>query len=110
MPTVTARRLSTAVFAATLALAGTAVSPAQAAPRGGSYVAALTAPLAEPREDIIDGALWKCTGDQCSAPAKGSRPVVVCGRVARKFGEVTRFSSPQGELSTEDLARCNGAQ
>jgi hypothetical protein len=33
----------------------------------------------------------------------------VCGKVARKFGPVARFASPQGELSTEQLARCNGA-
>lgn len=110
MPTVTARRLSAAVFAASLAFAGIVSSPALAAPRGGSYVAALTAPLAEPREGIIDGALWKCAGDRCSAPAKGSRPVVVCGRVAKKFGAVARFTSPQGELSAEELSRCNGSE
>ncbi|MET0587127.1 MAG: hypothetical protein ABWZ75_01280 [Novosphingobium sp.] len=110
MPTVTARRLSAAVFAASLALAGVVSSPAHAAPRGGSYVASLSAPLAEPREDIIDGALWKCTGDRCSAPAKGSRPVVVCGRVAKKFGAVARFTSPLGELSAEELARCNSSE
>ena len=110
MPTVTARRLTAAIFAASLATAGIASTPAQVAPRGGTYVAALTAPLAEPREDIIDGALWKCTGDRCSAPAKGSRPVVVCERVSRKFGTVARFTSPQGELSAEDLVRCNGSE
>lgn len=108
MTTVTARSLSRAAFAASLILTGTTLIPAQAAPRAGLYVASLAAPLAQPREDIIDGVLWKCAGDRCSAPAKGSRPVLVCGRVAKKFGEVSRFTSPQGELSTEELARCNG--
>jgi hypothetical protein len=108
MLTVTARALSCAAIAASLALTGTALIPANAAPRGGAYVASLTAPLTEPREDIVDGLLWKCAGDRCSAPAKGSRPVVVCGRVAKKFGTVASFTSPQGELSTEELARCNG--
>jgi hypothetical protein len=110
MPTAIVRRLSAAVFVTSLAFAGIVSSPAQAAPRGGSYVAALTAPLAEPREDIVDGMLWKCTGDRCSAPAKGSRPVLVCGRVAKKFGAVSRFTSPQGELSAEELVRCNGSE
>lgn len=108
MSTVIVRSLSRAALAVSFILAGTAVIPASAAPRADVYVASLAAPLAQPREDIIDGVLWKCAGDRCSAPAKGSRPVLVCGRVARKFGEVSRFTSPQGELSTEELARCNG--
>lgn len=106
--TVISRSLSCAILAGALALAGTVVSPAHAAPRGGAYTVALSAALAEPREDIIDGVLWKCSSDQCSAQATGSRPVMVCTRVARKFGPVASFTSPQGDLSADELARCNG--
>lgn len=81
---------------------------AQAAPRG-AYTASLAAPLAAPKQEIIGGVMWKCVGESCSAPAEGSRPVLVCGRVAKKFGMVSRFASPQGELSAEELTRCNGA-
>lgn len=101
------RQLSSLVSAfafGAAALAGTA----QAAPRGGS-IAALAAPLAEPRQEIISGVLWKCAGGQCTAASEGSRPLLVCQRVAKTFGQVARFSSPAGELSSEELSRCNGA-
>jgi hypothetical protein len=66
-------------------------------------------PLAAPRQEIISGILWKCAGGHCTAPAEGSRPLLVCQRLARTFGQVVRFSTPAGELSREDLSRCNGA-
>jgi hypothetical protein len=69
--------------------------------------AVLAAPLAEPRSEIIAGALWKCAADRCSAAVQGSRPVLQCARVARTFGPVSRYSTPKGTLSAEDLARCN---
>jgi hypothetical protein len=77
-----------------------------AAPRAG-YGAVLATPLPAPRHEIVGGLLWKCAGGQCAAPADGSRPVLVCQRVAKAFGAVTRFTGPAGELSGEDLSRCN---
>lgn len=105
MLTAILRKSLLALPAAALALGAVGV-PAHAAPRA-SYVATLAAPLSEPRQDVLDGALWKCVGDRCSAAAEGSRPVLVCGRVARKFGEVARFTAPEGDLAPEALARCN---
>lgn len=78
-----------------------------AATRGG-YVASLQTPLAEPRQAIVGGVLWKCAGGQCAAQADGSRPVLVCQRVAKTFGQVARFTTPTGELSNEEISRCNG--
>jgi hypothetical protein len=83
-------------------------APVEAAPSAGAYIATLAAPLAAPRREIIEGATWRCEGDRCAAPANGGRAMAVCGKVARKFGTITRFTSPQGELSAEQLARCNG--
>lgn len=103
MLTAILRKPLLALPAAALALVTT---PAAAAPRG-AYVATLAAPLAQPRQDVLDGALWKCVGDRCTAPDEGSRPVLVCSRVARKFGEVARFTAPDGDLAAEGLARCN---
>ncbi len=80
---------------------------AQAAPHAGGYVAALATPLSAPRQQIVDGTLWKCTDAQCAAPAKGARAVLVCQRIVRTFGPVSRFSTPAGDLSGEDLTRCN---
>lgn len=81
---------------------------AEAAPRG-AYEAALTTPLATPKQEIVSGVLWKCAGERCAAPADGARPVLVCQRVVRTFGQVSRFTTPAGALSDEDLSRCNGA-
>ena len=114
MTTAIARKLPRAPIAAALALAGTLASfsvttgPARAAPSG-VYSAALATPLAAARREIIDGAIWRCEGNRCTAPADGARPQAICGKVARKFGPVSRFATPQGELSAEQLARCNGA-
>ena len=104
------RGLASAALAAGLALAAATglAAPAQAAPHAGVYALVLASPLAEPRQEIVDGVLWKCAGEQCSAPAQGGRAVLTCGRVARKIGAVARFTAPEGALTAEELARCNG--
>lgn len=107
------RTISRNLLLAGLAITGTIASftattaPAQAAARGGAFVASLAAPLAQPRHEILDGVLWRCEGDRCLATADAPRPVMTCGRVAKKFGEVVHFATPAGALSNEDLARCN---
>lgn len=97
------------LLAGALALAGATLSltPAQAVAASEGYSARLAAPLAAPKQTIINEALWKCAGDACTAPGGGSRPVLVCQQVARKFGEVAAFTSPMGTMSAEELAKCN---
>ncbi|MBW8753239.1 MAG: hypothetical protein JF595_03665 [Sphingomonadales bacterium] len=90
-----------------LAVAMAAIATAQAAPRGGN-TAALATPLAAPKQEIVSGVLWKCAGEHCAASSDGSRPLLVCQRVAKTFGPVARFTTPTGELSSEELSRCNG--
>jgi hypothetical protein len=113
MTTAFARRMPRSLIAAALALASTLtsfaviVTPAVAAPRGGAYAATLATPLTQPRREIVEGAVWRCQGDRCSAPADGARALTICSKVSRRFGEVARFSTPQGELATAELARCN---
>ncbi|MBC2661945.1 hypothetical protein H7F50_09245 [Novosphingobium flavum] len=102
-----ARTLSATLLAtlATLALPA-ALAPAQAAPAG--WTATLREPLAQPRHDIVNSVVWTCIGTQCTAPAQDSRPAIVCRKVVQKFGPLTRFTSPAGELEAEALAKCNG--
>ena len=114
MTTAIARCLPRTLITAALALAGTFASfsattaPARAAVTG-AYAAVLVTPLAAPRREIVDGTVWRCDGDRCSAPADGARAQTVCAKVARKFGPVTSFATPQSALSAEQLTRCNGA-
>lgn len=97
---------------AILALIGTTASfaltavPTRAA-NGPFYSARLTRPMDGQQKVIQKGVLWKCVGDECSAPRDASRPVIVCARLVQKVGPVARFATPQGDLAAEDLARCN---
>ena len=114
MTTAFARMLPRVLIPAVLAMTGTiagfaaTTAPAHAAPSPGVYAVSLASPLPDERREIIDGAVWRCAGDRCSAPADGARAVVICGKVARRFGPVARFAAPQGDLTPEQLARCNG--
>ena len=113
MTTVTAPRMSRSPIAAALAMACTLATfavtaePATAAPRGGAYAAVLASPLPQPRSAIVDGVVWRCQGDRCAAPADGGRVQTVCSKVSRRFGELARFATPQGDLAAAELARCN---
>lgn len=81
-------------------------APAQAAPAAG-YTAALAKPLAAPKSIVLDGVVWRCAADRCSATGEGGRSAVACERVVKKFGMVSAFTAPDGVLPSEDLARCN---
>jgi hypothetical protein len=110
MTTVISRPLSRSLFAAALAIAGTVTSfsaTTSVAQAAGAYSAKLAAPLAEARQEILNGAVWKCQGDSCTGTDNGSSPINNCARVARKFGRVASFASPRGELPAEQLERCN---
>lgn len=110
MRTALSRSITRTLFTPALALAGAvmALSPTQAmAGSAAGYSVKLVAPLAAPKQAIINDALWKCSGDSCVSGGEGSRPVLVCQQVARKFGEVAAFTAGSTALATEDLAKCN---
>ena len=56
---------------------------------------------------VIDGRMWSCTGNACTARGDDPRPAVACRKLARKLGPVTRFATPQAELDAAGLATCN---
>lgn len=100
--------LSRALPLALLPLALSLTPVTAHAASGGVNVATLAQPLAAPKQEIIGEVLWKCAGDRCIAANAGSRPAMVCQRVAKKFGAVARFTVAGTELSAADLAKCNG--
>ena len=100
--------LAAFVLSAATLLGPFAASSAHAATNGGYYHAELAAPLAEPRQEILNGVVWNCEGTSCTGATKsGSRAVIVCGRLASKLGEIASFADAKGELDAESLARCN---
>mgnify|MGYP001217061791 CR=1 FL=1 len=113
MTALTNSPLSRTLLAAGLAIAGTLASfsatttPAHAASQ--RYAAKLSASLEAPARKVVNGVLWNCAGDACSGPVDGARAVNTCVQVVKTFGQVSSFATPKGELSAEDLQRCNAA-
>ena len=100
------RALAGAILALSGALLSLTTGTASAAAPA-RYSASLMTALIEPKQAIIAEALWKCAGDSCTAQDLGSRPVLVCQQVARKFGPVSAFTSVSGAFSADELAKCN---
>ncbi|WP_336987340.1 CC_3452 family protein [Altererythrobacter aquiaggeris] len=97
--TAIAGLITVTTFAAT-------VSPALAG-QGVYYRAELAAPVENTRE-VVGGVLWICEGTSCIAGKGGSRAASMCKRVAREFGDVTRFTAGPDGLSADNIAKCNG--
>lgn len=87
------------------ALSAPGTQPAAASTAG--HRARLAVPAQADRL-VAHGLLWRCAGDQCTAPTGNSRPLVVCQALARTAGPVTSFGSGKTLLDAEQLARCNG--
>ncbi len=113
MTAITAQPLSRTLLAMGLALVGTVAgftattNTAHAQTQRTYYSVSLQTPVAGARNEIVRGVLWKCAGSECTASRDVSRPVFVCSRLVKKIGPVASFRTPDGDLSAEDLTRCN---
>jgi hypothetical protein len=58
-------------------------------------------------EVVVDGRLWTCAANACTASGDDPRPAIACRKLARKLGPVTRFATRHGELDPAGLATCN---
>ena len=92
-----------AMFA--IVLAATATAPALA--QAGTMRAELATAQEGTSEVIVDGRVWTCDGNACTARGDDPRPAVACRKLARKLGPVTRFATSQSELNAAGLATCN---
>lgn len=114
MTTTCSRGFPRTFLLAGLALIGTigsfsaTVTPAQAASQ--RYTATLSAGLEAPVRKVVNGVVWNCTGDTCTGPVDGARPLNTCAKVVKAFGPVTAFTTPKGELAADDLQACNAAR
>lgn len=103
------RRLLPAVLAFAGSVMAFAVTAEPVRAADGYYVATLATPKAAPVRSIEGGLMWSCAGDSCQAARDTSRPAIVCARLAKKHGAITRFATPKGDLAADDLAKCNAA-
>ena len=57
---------------------------------------------------IVDGAVWRCTGDVCRAPKVKALPAdQQCRKLKSQLGDVTGFGYRGVQFSLDDLAACN---
>jgi len=89
------------------ALAAGAPLHAQPTAMRAEFAAPFAAPFAAHTEVIIDGRMWSCVGNACTTPSSDPRPAVVCRKLARKLGPITRFTTAAAELDEAGLAACN---
>lgn len=88
---------------------GALVSPTTVEARANTVY--YTAELATPAKDtkmIANGVVWQCEGTRCIAAKSNSRPSMVCERLTREAGEVTKFTAKGDALDEKALAKCNG--
>ncbi len=93
-----------------LLVAAAALSgPAAQAQTSAAYRATMAAPVARdgPVKALATG--WNCAGATCTGPAINGRfgEPRACREIAKAAGAVTAFAGPRGEMSADDLAKCN---
>lgn len=74
------------------------------------FTVKLEAPVAEQTRVIAVNTLWSCEGDTCLARPGHAATVRSCRQFVREAGgvRVTAYGPEGGELTAEELARCNG--
>ncbi|MCJ7421346.1 CC_3452 family protein [Sphingomicrobium astaxanthinifaciens] len=60
----------------------------------------------EPRV-LVEGAAFQCAGTTCKTRSAASRPLVLCERLAKEVGPLTRFAVDGRALDAASLERCN---
>ena len=90
------------LFLAAAALSLTA-APAMAA---GPLVSATLTEAAEGNV-AVKGAAFRCNGNECRTNSDRSRPAVLCERLVKEVGPVTRFAIDGEEFDADALAACN---
>ncbi|NRD90254.1 hypothetical protein C8024_13455 [Sphingopyxis sp. BSNA05] len=71
-----------------------------------AYTAELQAPV-EAGQEIIRGAVVRCTGTECIGTKSSSAPRTICAKIADKFGPVTSFAYKGEAFDAEAIAKCN---
>lgn len=94
-----------ALSAAALAFAGVATATSANAT---AFTLKLDTPKAEAQQFVVDGYLWSCEGDTCSATIKRKKVTVrTCQKVAREIGSFVSFENENGALDAAQLDKCN---
>ncbi len=73
------------------------------------FTARLEAPLAAGVRVIAQNTVWSCDGDTCRSRPSHGASVHACRQFVRESGaRVLAYGPEGGELTADELARCNG--
>lgn len=56
---------------------------------------------------VIDDVLWTCKDQSCSTGHAGSKPLILCEKIARRIGRLTSFAVGTVPFDDDALAKCN---
>ncbi|GAA4044401.1 CC_3452 family protein [Parerythrobacter jejuensis] len=87
---------------------GATLAPTPAYAASGVYYRAELAQPVETKTEVVRGTAWSCKGNICVARKSNSRPVIVCQRAAREFGDITSFTVKGEAIAEDKLAKCQG--
>jgi len=74
-----------------------------------TFVAQLTAPVAERTQVIAEGAVWICVADTCRAQVSQPATPQGCRTLAREVGVLRSYGSETAPMSDTRLASCNAS-
>jgi hypothetical protein len=75
------------------------------------FTAKIEAPVAETTRYIASNTIWTCEGDTCRARPNHGASVRACRQFVRESGaRVISYGPEGGELSADEIARCNGQE
>ncbi len=72
--------------------------------------ARLAAAVSAPRKVIIDGRLWSCEGEKCTAGSQGKNQPIgrECSRAAKVLGPIVAYTQGEKTLGAAEITACNG--
>ncbi len=71
-----------------------------------AYTAELQAPV-EAAQEIIKGAVVRCSGTECIGTKSSSSARTMCAKIADEFGPVANFAYKGEAFDAAALAKCN---
>ena len=77
--------------------------------RDAVFTVKLAAPVAEQTRVIAQNTIWTCAGDTCLARPNHAASVRSCRQFVHESGaRVVAYGPEGGELTADEIARCNG--
>lgn len=91
------------------AMLGIGFAGAAEARNGQVFTAQLAQPVAERTQVIANSTLWTCEADTCRAVVRHESTVRACRLLVRETGAIVSYGPADAALSSDEIARCNGA-